>query len=209
MNKEDVCLILAGGPETGSPFLPLPEYAYAICADSGLQLADRLGIKPDWVLGDFDSLGEVPKHLPHMIAPVEKDDTDTMLAVRCALEKGYRDIRIYGAFGGRLDHTFANFQVLEFICQHEGTGMLCGVHDCAYMLKSGGVLHLPKRNNTTLSLFSWSEQCEDVCIRGVHYPLEQGILKRSFPLGVSNEITAEQAEIICGKGLLLVICSSL
>lgn len=209
MEKEQICAIFAGGPEDGTPCRPVPEDAYVICADSGLRLAERLGIAPDLVLGDFDSLGAVPEQLPHMTVPVEKDDTDTVLAARVALEKGFRDIRIYGAFGGRLDHTFANLQTLEFLHNAGAHGELTGVRDTAFLMGGGESRRLPKQPQQTLSLFAWSAQCSGVCIRGVHYPLENGTLQRSFPLGVSNEITAEEAEIVCGEGLLLVICSAL
>lgn len=209
MKKQQICVIFAGGPEAEPPCVPIPENTYVICADSGLRLAQRLGITPDLVLGDFDSLGAVPANLPHMTVPVEKDDTDTVLAARTALEKGFRDIRIYGAFGGRLDHTFANLQTLEFLREAGARGMLTGAHDTAVLIGRGETLRLPRRENRTLSVFAWSEQCSGVTLRGVHYPLENGILRRSFPLGVSNQITAAEAEIICGEGLLLVISSAL
>ena len=207
MENKRICAILAGGPEEGMPCEPLPEQAYILCADSGLHLAERLHRMPNLVLGDFDSLGAVPVHLPHMTVPVEKDDTDTMLAVRVALEKGFRDIRIYGAFGGRLDHTLANLQTLEYLRMHGADGMLCGVRDCARMLCGGESLRLAARQDWSLSLFAWSEQCTGVCASGVYYPLSGGTLKRSFPLGVSNRITAESAEISCGSGMLLVMQS--
>ena len=209
MEKERICAILAGGPEQGTPCEPVPDSAFILCADSGLHLAERLNRKPDLVLGDFDSLGAVPEHLQHMTVPVEKDDTDTLLAVRVALEKGYRDIRIYGAFGGRLDHTLANLATLEFLRQQGAEGFLAGVRDSARMLLGGETLHLKKRPDWSLSLFAWSECCTDVCERGVYYPLEHGSLTRSFPLGVSNHITAETAEISCGTGTLLVMQSAL
>lgn len=203
-----ICVIFAGGPEEGLPCEPVPENAYILCADSGLRLAERLHSDPDLVLGDFDSLGEVPVSLPHMTVPAEKDDTDTMLAVRTALQKGFRDIRIYGAFGGRLDHTIANLQTLEFIRRNGAEGMLIGAGDCVRMLTDGEMLHLPQQPERTLSLFAWSEQCSGVCARGVQYPLEDALLTRTFPLGVSNQITAPEAEIVCGRGTLLVIQSA-
>ena len=207
MEKERICAVVAGGPEEGMPCEPVPENAFILCADSGLHLAERLHRSPDLVLGDFDSLGAVPVHLPHMTVPVEKDDTDTMLAVRTALEKGYRDIRIFGAFGGRLDHTLANLQTLEYLRQHGADGLLCGVRDSARMLCGGETLRLPARHGWSLSLFAWSECCTGVCASGVYYPLADGTLTRSFPLGVSNRITAEYAEISCGSGMLLVMQS--
>lgn len=209
MKTQQICAIFAGGPESGLPCEPVPEGAYILCADSGLRLAERLNLAPALVLGDFDSLGEIPAALPHVVSPAEKDDTDTMLCVRTALGQGFRDIRIYGAFGGRLDHTIANLQALEFIRRHGADGMLIGAGDCVQMLTDGEMLHLPQRSGRTLSLLAWSEQCSGVCAHGVQYPLEDAVLTRAFPLGVSNRITARQAEIVCGSGVLLVMQSAL
>lgn len=209
MEEKKICAIFAGGPENGEPCLPVPENAYIMCADSGLRLAERLLLHPDLVLGDFDSLGAVPVDLPHMAVPVEKDETDTLLAVKTALDRGFRDIRIYGAFGGRLDHTFANFETLEYLRKAGAEGFLCGVRDCAYMLLSGERIRLPKREGWSLSLFAWSEQCGGVTERGVYYPLEDAALTRSFPLGISNRIIADEAEICCESGTLLVMQSKL
>ncbi len=206
---EQICVIFAGGPEQGNPCLPVPDDAFILCADSGLRLAERLHIRPDLVLGDFDSLGSIPEDYPHITVPVEKDDTDTLLAARTALSRGYRDIRIYGAFGGRLDHTLANIQTLEFIHEAGGSGMLIGVHDYAVLQTAGIPRRYPRMDGFTLSAFAWTDRCTDVDITGTHYPLSGGTLTRSFPLGVSNEITGPFAEISIGEGLLLVICSQL
>ena len=209
MEQQSICAILAGGPEEGQPCLPVPAHAYILCADSGLHLAEKLGLQPDLVLGDFDSLGAVPESLPHMTVPVEKDDTDTMLAARVALEKGFRDIRIYGAFGGRLDHTVANLQTLEFLRDAGADAVLVGTGNLAFLMQSGETRRIPRREGWTLSLFAWSPECRAVSAEGGYYPLKNGVLTRDFPLGVSNRITAEEAEITCGIGTLLVICSRL
>ena len=206
---EQICVIFAGGPEEGLPCLPVPDNAFILCADSGLRLAERLHAKPDLVLGDFDSLGCVPENYPHITVPVEKDDTDTLLAARIAIERGYRDIRIFGAFGGRLDHTLANLQTLEFIHENGGCGMLIGTRDYAVLQAPDAPRRYPRMAGFTLSAFAWTARCTDVSITGAHYPLSGGTLTRSFPLGVSNEITGTEAEIRIGSGLLLVICSRL
>lgn len=206
--KQNICVIFAGGPEQGIPCLPVPENAYIICADSGLKLAERLHFAPDLVLGDYDSLGAVPEQYPHEILPVEKDDTDTLYAARWALKNGYREIWIFGAFGGRLDHTLANLQTLEFLHDHGAKGILIGVHDWAALL-DGETRCFPRMPGFTLSLFAWEGKCTGVTERGVHYPLENGTLTRQFPLGCSNEITAAQAEITVKHGLLLVMGSRL
>lgn len=209
MNNQRICAILAGGPEKGLPCRPVPPDAYILCADSGLHLAERLSLAPDLVLGDFDSLGAVPESLPHITVPVEKDDTDTMLAARVALEKGFRDIRIYGAFGGRLDHTIANLQTLEYLRNAGADAVLIGTENLAFLMLSGEARRIPRQDGWSLSLFSWSPECTGVTAKGVFYPLENGTLTRDFPLGVSNSVTAEEAEITCGSGVLLVVCSFL
>ena len=102
---------------------PLEEQDFVIAADGGLAHTQALGIIPDAVLGDFDSLGYTPEGAH--VFPVEKDDTDAMLAVRLGLEKGFREFWFYGAMDGpRLDHTVANFQALAFLRSHTPTGIL-------------------------------------------------------------------------------------
>ncbi len=203
------CVIFAGGPEEDLPCLPLPqEDAYILCADSGLRLAQRMGATPDLVLGDFDSLGELPD-LPYVQAPVEKDDTDTMLAVRQGLEKGYRRFLIYGGLGGRFDHSYANIQTLLFLHQHGKRGMLVGANDIIVLLGEGSVLQCPKREGFSLSVFSLTPQCEGVSISGVKYPLENAALTMYHPLGISNEITADHAVLRIEKGILLIVQSKL
>ncbi|MCR5305639.1 MAG: thiamine diphosphokinase [Oscillospiraceae bacterium] len=209
MESHEICAIFAGGPENGIPCLPVPAHAFCLCADSGLRLCERLGRRPDLVLGDFDSLGNVPEQLPHMTVPVEKDDTDTLLAARTALEKGYRDIRIYGAFGGRLDHTLANLQTLEFLLDAGAEGCLVSSENYAFLQRGGSLREYPRIGDFSFSVFAWSERCTGVTLTGTYYPLENGVLTRSFPLGVSNRITAETASVRVREGTLLIIGSRL
>ncbi len=204
----DRCWILAGGPEDGLPWISIPQEAFVLCADSGLRLADRLNIKPAMVLGDFDSLGALPE-LPCWQAPVEKEDTDTMLAVRYGLAQGYRNFVICGAFGGRLDHTYANIQTLCFLHTMGAEGLLVGVRDLVNIQPAGKSRYYPKQEGSSLSVFALSAECSGVTLKGVKYPLEQATLRMTFPLGVSNEILAEEAEIRCESGILLIIRSKL
>lgn len=212
MQGNRICCIFAGGPETELPCLPIPNNAYVLCADSGLQLALRLGQTPDLVLGDFDSLHDtaalqsLPPHCRIITAPAEKDDTDTMLAVRNALAAGYRDVRIYGAFGGRLDHTIANIQTLRFLTAHGAQGMLIGARDYI-CLQGTGTRTYPHREGFTFSVFSLTEQSTGVTLRGTYYPLTNATLTPAFPIGISNRITAAYAEVTCEEGLLLVMGS--
>lgn len=174
-----------------------------IAADGGLQHARKLGIAPDVILGDFDSLGYAPEGAN--VFPVEKDDTDAMLAVRRGLALGYREFLLYGSLDGpRLDHTVANFQTLQFLCDHGAFGCLVGLRTMAAVVKNGS-LSFPAGCDGTVSVFCMGADACGVALKGLHYPLENATLTAGFPLGVSNHFTGDAAEISVEKGSLLVI----
>ena len=203
------CIIFTGGdPE---PFLPEgtePKGALIIAADSGYKNCKELGLEPHLVLGDFDSLGSIPENAEHAVFPKEKDDTDLMLAVREALRRGCDDITILGATGGRFDHTFANVQTLAFIAENGAEGRILGVNEEIRLL-TPGTHRFPKREGRSLSLFAYSREVRGLTLRGVKYTLENGSITNSFPIGISNEIEAESAEVVFTEGMLLVVMSRL
>ncbi len=182
---------------------PLTGEELVIAADGGLAHTEKLGIPPDIVLGDFDSLGYVPTGAN--VFPVEKDDTDAMLAVRRGLAEGCKQFFLYGSLDGpRLDHTVANFQTLQFLADHGATGFLVG-NACMVTVVKDSTLRFPAGREGTISVFCMGADAEGVTIRGLYYPLEDGTLSAGFPLGVSNHFTGEAAEISVRKGSLLVI----
>ncbi len=197
------CVILAGG-EIGSELQGIQENDYLICADRGYLAAERAGAEPDMVIGDFDSLGYVPRCGNLKIYPSGKDDTDTMLAVKHALSIGADEIHIYGALGGRIDHTLANIQTLAYIAQNGGEGMLIGENERLSLQTAGTVKRYRRRYGWYFSIFAFSERCEGVSLTGTEYPLENALLENSFPLGVSNHITGEYAELSVGRGCIFV-----
>lgn len=182
---------------------PLGPDALVIAADGGLQHTEKLGITPDAVLGDFDSLGYTPEGAN--VFPVEKDDTDAMLAVRLGLERGCEEFLLYGSLDGpRLDHTVANFQTLQFLTDHGATGYLVGNTTMVTVVKNGA-LRFPAGCSGTISVFCMGKDAEGVTERGLFYGLENVILSSGFPLGVSNHFTGEEAEISVKNGSLLVL----
>ncbi len=182
---------------------PIQPEELVIAADGGLTHTQALGITPQAVLGDFDSLGYVPEGAA--VYPVEKDDTDAMLAVRLGLEQGCREFVIYGGLDGpRLDHTVANFQTLQFLADHNARGTLVGNSQMVTVLKNGG-LTFPERAEGILSLFCLGADARGVTLRGLQYPLENGTLTAGFPLGCSNHFVGEKSEIWVENGSLLVI----
>ena len=181
---------------------PIPAGALTIAADGGLKHTEELGIVPDVILGDFDSLGYIPDHAN--VHPVEKDDTDAMLAVRLGLERGCDRFLFYGAMDGpRLDHTIANFQTMAYLASHGARGTLIGRDYIATVLKDE-TLSFPAEASGILSLFSLGDSAE-VTIEGLHYPLDHGELRCDFPLGVSNHFTGRPARITVHRGQVLAL----
>lgn len=176
---------------------------FVLAADGGLNHVQALGLTPDGILGDFDSLGYVPRG--STVFPVEKDDTDAMLAVRKGLELGYREFLLYGSLDGpRLDHTVANFQTLQYLADRGATGYLVGKDHMVTVVKDGK-LRFSAEATGIVSVFCMGADARGVTITGLQYPLDKGKLTAGFPLGVSNHFTGQPAEISVETGSLLVI----
>lgn len=202
-----LCHIFAGGVISDLSFISIKDGDMVICADRGYNYAVKLGITPDIIVGDFDSYsGELPDNVEIHRSIPEKDDTDTMLALKLAIERGADMVRIYGAFGGRIDHTLANIQTLKYAADHNCKAELW---DCGniVMLQESGRCSYPRREGWYFSLFSYSERLYVNELSGVKYPLENAEITSSFPLGVSNEITSEAAVLDIKNGTALVVFS--
>ena len=183
-----------------------------LAADRGLDFFLETGLVPDIVDGDFDSLSGAGKaylesldHTEIVRLNPEKDDTDTMLAVKQALSLGAEEIQIYGGLGGRFDHAIANVQTLRYLSEHGAAGSLCDAQNWMTVQTTGTVRQYPRRDGWYFSLLSLSDTCTGVTITGAKYCLQNGTLHANFPLGISNEIVAEQAEISLKTGTLLVL----
>lgn len=182
---------------------PIGKDDYILAADGGLRHLEKLNIRPHGIIGDFDSLGFVPTGAE--VFPVEKDDTDAMLAARKGLELGYREFIFYGSLDGpRLDHTIANFQTLQFLADRGAKGYLVGKGYIVTVLKEEAV-EFPADWEGILSVFCMGADVEGVSIEGLHYELQNGTLTAGFPLGVSNHFVGKEAKITVEKGSILVM----
>ena len=196
------CIIFCAA-EMDALAAPVKEDDFIIAADGGFVHTQKLKITPDVVLGDFDSLGYTPQEAN--VFPVEKDDTDAMLAVRRGLSLGYREFVLYGSLDGpRLDHTIANFQTLQFLADNGAAGYLVGKNYLVTVIKNGS-LSFPEGLDGTVSVFCLGQDARGVSLEGLYYPLENGTLTAGFPLGVSNHFTGEKAKISVKSGSLLVL----
>ena len=182
---------------------PIEPDHYVLAADGGLRHTKALGITPDGILGDFDSLGYVPQD--SRVFPVEKDDTDAMLAVRQGLQAGCDSFILYGGMDGeRLDHTVANFQLLGFLASRGAQGYLVGKKYLATVLRSGG-LTFPASCTGIVSVFCQGETARGVTLQGLKYELNNGTLTTDFPLGVSNAFCGTEATVRVEQGSLLIL----
>lgn len=223
------CYIAGAGDFTARGFAPGPE-DLVLAADGGYRALYRLGTTPDLLLGDFDSLGDVPlpADLPVLRFPVRKDDTDTGLALRYGLEQGFRDFALYGCAGGRVDHLLANLQSMARVSRLGASVRLAAPDYDAWALTGpaapgapdapdangpiapAAVLTLPPRPGGTLvSVFCHGDRAEGVTLTGLAYPLSDAVLTGDFPLGVSNRrLDGQPATVAVRRGTLLIFQSA-
>lgn len=199
----DALCFIVGAMDPGE-MAPIPENSLLIAADGGLAHLERRGLAPQLIVGDFDSLGRVPEGGNIIRHPVEKDDTDTMLAIRTGLARGYRDFILYGCLGGRLDHTYANLQALSYLTEHGASGFLLGAGMAATVIRDGRLDFGPGRQGT-VSVFCPNGEARGVSLTGLYYPLRDAVLTGAFPLGVSNRFTGNAASVAVEEGSLLVM----
>lgn len=182
---------------------------YLIAADCGLKILEKIGANPDVIIGDFDSYPKPKDSKCEVLTfKIEKDDTDTMLCIKYALEKGFNDITIISGVGGRLDHTVANIQSLSFILNNGVTGRVLS-DDAEIYLLTEGQYAFDKKEGFSMSLFSYSENVLKLSIKGAKYNTDKLDIDNTFPIGVSNEIIENECNISFESGRLLVIFSRL
>ena len=214
IKKAGTCIIIGAGDLTVGSLPYNPDTDYVIAADGGLMYCGVLELEPDLILGDFDSLdGEyteavasIREQLPEKVVtlPVEKDDTDMLAAVEYGLRLGYRSFRLYGANGGRLEHTIANIQVLKYLKEQDAVG---------YIMDGTGMILLAQNETISfrdtmdgyVNIFSLNEKAHGVTIRGLKYELEDVTLTNALPLGISNEFIGVPSEVSVKDGTLLII----
>ncbi|MDY2655737.1 MAG: thiamine diphosphokinase [Candidatus Limiplasma sp.] len=201
------CYIVGAGDFTPRGFVPAAG-DLVIAADGGYRSLHSLGYIPDLLLGDFDSLGDVPlpDDLPILRFPSRKDDTDTGLALHHGLERGFRTFALYGCAGGRVDHLLANLQSMARVSRMGAAVRLAAPEYDAWAL-TDCTLTLPNRPGGTLvSVFCHSEQAEGVTLTGLSYPLSDAALTCDFPLGVSNRrLDGQIATVSVRRGTLLIL----
>ncbi len=217
---EGRCILVCAGDLEISQ-IPVQEKDLVIAVDGGYGYCQLLEIEPDVVIGDFDSLGEsyaqqleeacgsepeTGKHVPGEVIRLNpvKDDTDTLAALRYGLEQGYREFHLYGALGGRLEHTIANLQCLLFLKHAKASGYLWDAGTMTTLIRNES-LSFREEMEGMLSVFAVGGQAVGVTEKGLKYLLHDAVLTNDFPVGISNEFIGEKAELSVRDGTLLVM----
>lgn len=216
MEKTNRCVLVCAGDLEISE-IPVGEGDLVIAVDGGCMYCDVLGIEPDVIIGDFDSLTaeyiyrleeaenkkeKKKKRIIHL-NPV-KDDTDTLAAIRLGLQEGYREFHLYGAMGGRLEHTIANLQCLQYLKKEGAAGYLWDGNVMATVIVNESI-SFRRELEGMVSVFAAGESASGVTEKGLKYLLNDAEITNSFPIGVSNEFIGERAEISVKDGALLII----
>lgn len=197
MNK--ICCIFGGVKQEN---ICLPRDCYIIAADSGYEHLKAQGILPDLTVGDFDSLGYTPNDTDILQHPIEKDDTDTLLAIKEGLSRGFRFFILYGCVGGeRIEHTIANLQALSYIATQGGMGFLVENETVITAIQNSKLM-FDARESGDISVFCLGGDAEGVNIKGLHYELTNATLTAAFPLGVSNHFEGKASFVSVKSGTL-------
>ena len=214
-DKNGKCILIGAGDLTVGQ-IPRSNEDFVIVVDGGLDYCEFLGIEPDLILGDFDSvtdgerqaLESIETQCPEKVIRLkpEKDDTDMLYAIKYALERGYREFRIYAATGGRFDHTLANIQCLLYLKNHDAVGYLMDGNGMILALQNESVAFRENMEGY-VSLFSLGKKAEGVTIKGLKYELENATITNDFPIGISNEFIGKKAEVSVENGELVCMIS--
>jgi thiamine pyrophosphokinase len=184
-----------------------------ICADGGTRHALALGLTPDLIVGDLDSLAaEMRTELEAAgvrfdIHPVRKDETDLELAIRLAIDDGADEIDLLALLGGRLDQSLANMMLLARPDWSSARLRAVEAHEIAWAVRGGQTARVEGRPGDTLSLIPLTPTVVGVTLTGVEWPLDGARLQFGSTLTVSNVLAAPSAHLQIKDGIVLVIHS--
>lgn len=191
------CGSLYHGIETGEDDL-------VIAADGGYIRCMEAGIKPDMAVGDWDSAGNPPHDCLFVQLPVEKDDTDTLAAIKLGIEKGFDEFHIFFGTGGRPDHTIANMQCLVFLSKKGKRGYLYDEEEIITAITNSSITFSAAAKGS-ISVFSADGTAYGVTETGLKYSLDNAVVTSDFPIGVSNSFAGVQSNITVENGTLYII----
>ena len=182
------CVIVGGADIHNYPLIrdSLEADDFLIGCDCGMRHMEQLGRSADLIVGDFDSSGNPHLETETIVLPCEKDDTDTVFAVKEAVRRGFRSFLLIGMIGARLDHTIGNVSILLYLARLGLEGRILDDYSEMEIISTS-----PKTIEETFSSFSVLNidgSAESVTIRGAKYPLESARIPCDYQYGISNEV---------------------
>ena len=197
-----VCYIVGAGDSVKLP--EIKDGDLLIAADGGYDELMRQSLVPDLLIGDLDSIKEIPGDVEILRHKVRKDETDMHLAYLYGAERGYKDFFITGGTGGRADHTFANYCLLLYIREQGGFARLASREYDAYVIRNESFTFSGSEGKH-FSVFAFAGNARGVSIKGSSYEADGANLEPSFPLGVSNAFLDTPVTVEVKEGALLLI----
>ena len=200
------CVIVGGADIGDYPLIrrKLREDDFFVFCDSGLSHMDALGAKPDLIVGDFDSHENPRLETETIVLPREKDDTDTVYAVKEALRRGFGEFLLIGVIGGRLDHTLGNVSILLYLDALGKKGTI--IDDWSEMEIVSGKPVSVGEEYAFFSLLNISGTARKICIQNAKYPLQNGEIICEYQYGISNEVLpGKTARVSVGEGKALLV----
>lgn len=206
MTEKNRCVIIGGASmkDYANVRNYLKKSDYYIFCDSGLAHMECLDIKPDLIVGDFDSAENPNMDVETIVLPCEKDDTDTFFAAKEGLKRGFQEFLLLGVVGARLDHTFGNVSILMYLQEKGAKGVI--VDDYSEMEVVSDEPACIGDHWSYFSLLCLTGTAEGVTIENAKYPLQDAVITSSYAYGVSNEVLpGKTAAVFVKKGNLLLI----
>lgn len=208
-------LIITGGKLEDSfllQFLEKESFEYVIIVDGALEIANRVGLDFDCLVGDFDTVSKdvlaqytsrkdilIDQHMP------EKDETDTELAIHLAIEKKASHITILGATGGRIDHLIGNIHLMKQSLDASIPCVMVDTRNRIQLLNKATVFHKASQYGTYISFLPYTDCATGICLIGFKYPLNDAILTKGNTLGISNEMVSNVCKLEMETGILICI----
>lgn len=202
----NLCHIFAGGSYDEPSFYKKQDYSYIICADSGLDTVISLGLSPDVVLGDLDSISEISldliksKKVKYVNSDADDAFTDTELAISYAIENNFDRIILFGGFGKRADHFISNVMNLYKYRDYD-IRIVDENNEIKFLSKN---IEIPK-DDSYYSIVAISYPGIRISLDGFKYNLNNRLIEKGSSLGISNEIVEKTSKVVVHSGNGLII----
>ncbi|MGN0506003.1 MAG: thiamine diphosphokinase [Lachnospiraceae bacterium] len=209
--KKTACIVTGGTIASGflKRHMEQNTYQLLIAVDGALAVVKEAGLIPDYIVGDFDTVEKKlllcyneKSILRH---PPEKDQTDTELAIDVAVREGCNEIAFLGATGTRLDHSLANLFLLQQLLEYGVVGIVYDEYNKLYLKNRSFTIRRETAYGNYVSLLPLTDNVTGVTLTGMKYPVDDRIFYRKYTLGVSNEITEEEATVEFSGGIFIVV----